>query len=514
MKFLEPRWVTLVCDRWSRDKTAMTQLAYFNGVGVDTWQNVWGVFNSMTPHDAEALRRLAPILTYFGRRDRGFLQSRGWVPHAPLLARGAVYASEWPAGGETLWTLVNRGSNDSTGPLLAVAANDTRRYFDCYRGVPLKPAAGVLSLTVEQSGYGCLFATPNTTLSPEAQALMTKMRGLTQRRLDSFSKTWTALQQTMRPIAPTRNYSQPPAGMVRIPAASKWEFVVSGQEIEPGFANPHALPQGPNGQGLEGVDVQFPWESVSGTNHRHTMNVPAFHIDRTPVTRAAYATYLKASKYTPDDTTNFLTNWTRQGHMWVFDPADAEKPVTHVSLSEAREFCAFYGRRIPHSWEWQLAAQGLDGRLFPWGNASASSALDGTRCPPYDVGTSGDDQSGLRNVTAFPGGASPYGVLDMVGNCWQFTDEFIDEHGRAVVLRGGSHYLPCCDPAADTCPSGAECKGGVPETRWGGDWCESHDTVLLRLVFGFARSLRSIVTGQTSQTGRRCASSTRTATIT
>ena len=56
MKFLEPRWVTLVCDRWSRDKTAMTQLAYFNGVGVDTWQNVWGVFNSMTPHDAEALR--------------------------------------------------------------------------------------------------------------------------------------------------------------------------------------------------------------------------------------------------------------------------------------------------------------------------------------------------------------------------------------------------------------------------------------------------------------------------
>jgi hypothetical protein len=205
------------------------------------------------------------------------------------------------------------------------------------------------------------------------------------------------------------------------------------------------------------------------------MAVPAFFIDRTPVTRAAYAAYLKASKYTPDDTTNFLANWTRQDTMWVCDPADVQKPVTHVSLTEAREFCAFYGRRLPHSWEWQLAAQGLDGRLFPWGdNANASSALDGTRCPPYDVGTSGDDQAGLRNVTAFPDGASPYGVLDMVGNVWQFTDEFIDEHGRAVVLRGGSHYLPCCDPAVDTCPSGAECKGGVPEARWGSDWCKSH----------------------------------------
>jgi hypothetical protein len=49
---------------------------------------------------------------------------------------------------------------------------------------------------------------------------------------------------------------------------------------------------------------------------------------------------------------------------------------------------------------------------------------------------------------------------------WQFTSEFIDAHGRAVLLRGGSHYLPCCDPSSDTCPSGAACRS----TRWGGNW--------------------------------------------
>jgi formylglycine-generating enzyme required for sulfatase activity len=426
----------------------------------------------MTSHDAEALRRLAPILRFFGRRDRGFLQSRGWVPHAPLLASGGgIYASEWPVAEETLWTLVNQGKNDSTGPLLAVAANDTRHYYDCYRGVPLKPALGALSLTVEQSGYGCVFATPNATLSSEAQALMSKMRGLTQRRLDSFSQTWTALPQTMRPIQPTRNHSQPPRGMVLIPTASSYEFVVSGQEIEPGSANPHATPQGPNGEGEEGVDVQFPWESVSGYNHRHRMAVPAFYIDRTPVTRKAYADYLEASHYSPEDTTNFLTNWTRQGTRWVFDATDAEKPVTHVSLAEAREYCAFYERRLPHSWEWQLAAQGLDGRLFPWGNDTAS-AVDGRHCPRFNMGTTGDDQAGLSNVTAFPSGASPYGVLDMVGNVWQYTSEFIDEHGRAVLLRGGSHYLPCCNATIDTCPSGAACTDLSSERpdKWGGDW--------------------------------------------
>ena len=395
----------------------MTQLAYFNGVGVDTWQNVWGVWQGMTSHDGEALRRLAPILRFFGRRDRGFLQSRGWVPHAPLLGGlgSQVYASEWPVETDTLWTIVNQGKNDSTGPLLAVAANDTRHYYDCYHGVPLKPVAGVLSLTIEQSGYGCVFATANATLSSEAQTLMSRMHGLTQRRLDSFPKTWTALQQTMQSIEPTANYSQAPKGMVLIPAASHYNFIVSGQEIEPGFANPHALPQGPNGQGMEGVDVQFPWETVSGYRHNHTMAVPAFYMDRTPVTRAAYAGYLKASKYHPQDPTNFLKGWTKNGTArWEFEATDAEKPVTHVSLNEAREYCAFYNHRLPNSWEWQLAAQGLDGRLYPWGGDNESSAVDGTRCPRYNMGTSGDDQAGLANVTGFPSGASPYGVMDMV----------------------------------------------------------------------------------------------------
>ena len=48
---------------------------------------------------------------------------------------------------------------------------------------------------------------------------------------------------------------------------------------------------------------------------------------------------------------------------------------------------------------------------------------------------------------------------------WQFTDEFIDEHSRAVLLRGGSHYAPCCSP--ETCPSGASCRmGSGQDTNW------------------------------------------------
>lgn len=174
---------------WTDGTPPVTRMASTES-GLFTSNAVW---NGITAHDAEMLRRLIPILRYFGHRDRGFLQSREWVPHAPLLAAGGVYASSWAVGGETLWTLVNQAKNDSNGPLLAVAANDTRHFYDCYRGAPLQPSAGVLELHVEQSGFGCVFATANATLSAEAAAFMAKMRGLTQKRLDSFSKTWTAL---------------------------------------------------------------------------------------------------------------------------------------------------------------------------------------------------------------------------------------------------------------------------------------------------------------------------------
>ena len=89
---------------------------------------------------------------------------------------------------------------------------------------------------------------------------------------------------------------------------------------------------------------------------------------------------------------------------------------------------------LPHGWEWQYAAQGADGRLYPWGDAwrdeAAPAVFRGrTLPPPADVGL-------------HPAGASPFGVQDLVGHVWQWTDEFHDEHTRAAIVRGGSDYEP------------------------------------------------------------------------
>ena len=111
-----------------------------------------------------------------------------------------------------------------------------------------------------------------------------------------------------------------------------------------------------------------------------------------------------------------------------------KKPVTWVSIEDARAYAEWACKRLPHEWEWQYAAQGDDGRLYPWGNdwnVANMPAQSTARTMPVPA-----------DVDAHPQGASPFGVMDLVGNVWQWTDEFHDAHTRAAALRGGSAYLP------------------------------------------------------------------------
>ena len=114
-KWLEPRHMVNVCDRWNRDKTDNLQYAFFNGVGYESWENIWGIWNQITPRDAEALRRVSKIERAFA----GLLISPGWEPHTPTLRYG-VFASKFPGQGQTLWTIVNRNEYDVAGHQITV----------------------------------------------------------------------------------------------------------------------------------------------------------------------------------------------------------------------------------------------------------------------------------------------------------------------------------------------------------------------------------------------------------
>ena len=413
-KWLEPRHMANISDRWKRDKTDNLQFAFFNGVGWECWENIWGIWNGITPRDAEATRRVATM----ERALAPFLISADWEPLTQMLRYG-VYASRWPLGQQTLRTIVNRNEYDVEGPQAELSAESGMRYFDLYHGVELTPAknqAGrtILSFHIEAHGYAALLASP---AAPDAgiQKLMAKMKELSSKPLASYSHEWKVVPQQIVPIAATKPPSGSPADMVKIPETD-FAFRVSGIEIE-GFDD-------------IGVDVQYPWEDSPRRFHDHPMHVKSFWIDKYPVTNAQFKKFLDAAHYHPQDDLNFLRDW-KDGNY----PAGWEnKPVTWVSLEDARAYAAWAGKRLPHEWEWQYAAQGTDGRTYPWGNAWNADAV-----PVPDKSRT---MRGPDAVDAHPQGASPLGVMDLVGNVWQWTEEFLDDHTRGGILRGGSYYQP------------------------------------------------------------------------
>ncbi len=156
-RWLEPRHQVNIQGRWSRDKTDALQYAFFNGEGWESWENVWGIWNGITPRDAEATRRVAAI----ERAMAPFLASTEWEPFYPTLSYG-VFASRWPLDGKTLWTIVNRNVYGSDGEQFSVPLEKGTRYFDLYHGTELTPRAngtsGILSFPLEAGSYGAVLA--------------------------------------------------------------------------------------------------------------------------------------------------------------------------------------------------------------------------------------------------------------------------------------------------------------------------------------------------------------------
>jgi iron(II)-dependent oxidoreductase len=415
VKWLEPRHTVNVTDRFTRDKTDSLQHAFFNGEGYATLENLWGFWYGMTPRDAETVLRITKIERAFPQN----LSSAEWEPHVPTLQAG-VFASTFPTANSTLWTIVNRNEYDVTGEELRVPVYTGVHYYDLWHGVELVPRANgteaTLSFTIDALGFGAVLATAEDPASAgELHELLQHMAARSAQPLAAYSREWKCVPQTIVPSASTKVPTTPPPGMLRIPEAD-YDFAVQGIEIE--------------GGNDPGVDVQYPWEDAPRRFHRKRMHISSFYIDRTPVTNQQFKQFLDAANYHPSDDHNFLHDWENG----IYPDGWSSKPVTWVSIEDARAYAVWAGKRLPHDWEWQYAAQSSDGRTYPWGSDWNAQAV-----PPADHGRV---MHAPTNVDAYAKGASRFGVLDLEGNVSQWTDEFRDEHTRAAIVRGGASYQP------------------------------------------------------------------------
>ena len=200
----------------------------------------------------------------------------------------------------------------------------------------------------------------------------------------------------------------------------------------------------PEGLFVMGSTPDSPGADETEKPHR-TVHLDAFWIDRTEVTNGMYALCVLEGGCSPPSLTYTLT---RQAY--YDDLSFAEYPVVNVTWSQATDYCNWAGRRLPTEAEWEKAARGTDGRLYPWGN-------DAPTCDLLRFGNPGPGLTSCEEDTArvgsFAQGASPYGVMDLSGNVWEWTadwyapdtyqsDSFENPlgppSGETKVLRGGA----------------------------------------------------------------------------
>jgi formylglycine-generating enzyme required for sulfatase activity len=164
------------------------------------------------------------------------------------------------------------------------------------------------------------------------------------------------------------------------------------------------------------------YPEVSGIS----IKVDSFLIDRYPVTNAQYYEFLQSTGYRPADTSRYLRHWDYD----IYRQGQERYPVVYVSYEDMKAYAKWAGKRLPTEAEWQLAAQSTDKRKWPWGNEFHATLCNNS----FDMSTP---------VDAFSKGMSPYGVVDLIGNVWQMTnDVYFNGSYYFAVIRGGSYYKP------------------------------------------------------------------------
>ncbi|NWF83568.1 MAG: SUMF1/EgtB/PvdO family nonheme iron enzyme [Bryobacteraceae bacterium] len=409
-KWFERRHMQHQIRRWQHDHTAELHTAWMNGSGVLVWENVFGSWVGWNPRDKSMLRSMLPVQ----RRYAHLFTGGQWTPLVETKAAD-VYAGLWEGDGMRLWTLVNRSERTVKGPLLSIEPSEGEQYLDLIGGNEVKAAReggkAVLKGSIAPRGIaGFLARKAGDRREGGGEFFRRQAEGLARA---SGSAQFPSRKTVTRPAPVVSPRPSAPVGMAAIDAVdydrdSVYQVRECGQLTSMDYTP---------GRGHDRIRTPVAI--------RRKARLARYAIDLAPVTNGEYARFLRSSGYRPRHPENFLKHWQARA-----PPAGKEDhPVAYVDLEDARAYAKWAGKRLPTELEWQYAAEGPAGLLYPWGNEMRPG-----RC-------NGGEGGGTTPVRAFPDGRSPFGCYDMCGNTWEWTEsECSDGRTRFAMLKGGSWY--------------------------------------------------------------------------
>ncbi len=224
------------------------------------------------------------------------------------------------------------------------------------------------------------------------------------------------------------NQAQPVASTVSIPGSRPTPIV---------NRNGMTMVYIPAGEFLMGSDDSDP-AAEPDEKPQHLVFLNAFWIDRTEVTQAMYARCIHSGSCDNPLYWNIAD---------LESSANADYPIAGITWDMARSYCEWAGQRLPSEAEWEKAARGTDGRLYPWGNTPPKSNRLNFKAEILST-----SNATTARVGNYPSGTSPYGALDMAGNVWEWVADWYSDTYYA--------HSPRTNPPGPATGAYRACRGG------------------------------------------------------